>query len=260
MKWNLIESGFRTGAFNMDLDLSLAKSCSAGNSYLRIYRWEPYCISLGANQNFEDINSDLTLEHEIDVVKRPTGGRAILHAEELTYSVIVPLSIGLKPKEIYNKVSDTLIKSLMLYDNRLTGMFELESNQPDFRQLLNENSGMLCFASTAKSEVKHKGKKIIGSAQRKLKNIILQHGSILVGKYHKNLPKFINCSEEEKEILTNEMEQKTIELETILSEKVDYEKLENIITKTFFSEWNISDYETINDFELMSSVASQIIT
>lgn len=260
MRWNLIESGFRTGAFNMELDLSLAQNCPPSNGYLRIYRWKPYSISLGANQKIEDINTSLASENNIDIVKRPTGGRAILHAEELTYSVVIPLSIGLKPKEIYKKISDILIKAIINYDKRLSGMFELEDKQPDFRNLLKENSGMLCFASTAKSEVKHRGKKIIGSAQRKIKNVILQHGSILVGNYHRRLPEFINCSDAEKEQLISEMNRKTIELETILSERVDYDKLRDIIINTFFSELHSQDYQTTNDEVLMSMLADQIIT
>lgn len=260
MRWNLIESGFRTGAFNMELDLSLAQNCPPSKSYFRIYRWDPYCISLGANQKFEDVNTSLASENNIDIVKRPTGGRAILHAEELTYSVVVPLSIGLKPKEIYKKISDILIKAIISYDKRLSGMFELEDKQPDFRNLLKENSGILCFASTAKSEVKHRGKKIIGSAQRKIKNVILQHGSILVGNFHRRLPEFINCSDAEKQQLSNEMNEKTIELETILSEIIDYDRLRDTIINTFFSELNSQNYQTIDDEVLNSMLAKQIIT
>lgn len=260
MRWNLIESGFRTGAFNMELDLALAQNCPSENGYFRVYRWKPYCISLGANQKLEDVNTDLASQNKIDIVKRPTGGRAILHAEELTYSVVVPLSIGLKPKEIYEKISDILIKAIINYDNRLSGMFELENKQPDFRNLLKENSGMLCFASTAKSEVKHQGKKIIGSAQRKIKNVVLQHGSILIGNYHRRLPEFINSSYDEKTLLIKEMNKKTIELETILSEKIDYDKLRDIIIDTFFSELNVNNYQTMSDEALMPVVADRIIT
>ena len=167
MKWELILSGASPGKKNMEFDMNLVRSCNDEQGFFRLYYWEPYAISLGANQNEDEINRSLAAEDNIDVVKRPTGGRAILHAEELTYSVVLPLSYGLKPREIYEKISAALIKGLINYDKRLAEA-SLENEQPDFGSLLKQQSGMLCFASTAKNEVKFRGKKIIGSAQRKI--------------------------------------------------------------------------------------------
>ena len=133
MTWHFIDSGFNTGLFNMQFDLELANKCSNDESFFRIYRWNPYCISIGANQSFNDINLEKTLRDGIDVVKRPTGGRAILHAEELTYSVIVPANIGYLPKELYHKISSALIKGLELYNPSLASA-ELENIQPDLQQ------------------------------------------------------------------------------------------------------------------------------
>ena len=237
MNWKLIESGFNTGKFNMDLDLWLAINCKADEAFLRLYRWQPYAISLGANQSFSDINELKCNEDNIDIVKRPTGGRAILHAEEWTYSVIIPLTFGLTPKEIYTKISIALSKGLALYDDKLKEV-ELESLQPNFSNLLKQPQGKLCFASTAKSEVKYKGKKLIGSAQRKLGKVVLQHGSILCGNYHKKLSKYLIDSEHFD--YQKEFEEKTTELETILKTKIDYEKLSECIIKGFEIEWKIN--------------------
>ena len=138
----------------MDYDLQLARSCSLNDAYLRFYRWAPYCISLGANQKQEEVNSEKCKADGIDIVRRPTGGRAILHAEEITYSVVLPLTGEKTPREIYSKISVALAKGLRLYDTMLNNI-ELESAQPDFPSLLKQPSGMLCFASTAKSELKY---------------------------------------------------------------------------------------------------------
>jgi lipoate-protein ligase A len=105
MIWHFIDSGFKTGRFNMDFDLELVKNFKSDSPVLRVYRWEPYCISLGANQDFNSINQKKTELESLDIVKRPTGGRAILHAEELTYSVVYPVSKNLSPKQIYQEIN-----------------------------------------------------------------------------------------------------------------------------------------------------------
>ena len=90
MIWQYINTGENTGSFNMDFDLSLVKETVPDTIILRLYRWNPYCISLGANQSYAGINEGKAAADGIEIVKRPTGGRAILHSEELTYSVVMP--------------------------------------------------------------------------------------------------------------------------------------------------------------------------
>lgn len=238
MTWHFINTGFNTGKFNMEFDINLARSCKPDEAYFRLYRWSPFCISLGANQSFDDINKELTALDGLEVVQRPTGGRAILHAEEITYSVIIPYSEIQSAKEIYHKISIALIKGLELY-NPLLAKAELENLQPNFPKLLNEPTGVLCFGSTAKNEVKFKGKKLIGSAQRKLESVILQHGSILCGTFHKNLSKYINATEPVKKLLENDINERTTEIETILNSKVDYDVLCDCLKLGFESSWEI---------------------
>jgi len=238
MIWHLIESGSHTGRFNMKFDIELAKSCRENEAFFRIYRWDPYCISLGSNQAFEDINIHKAKSDGLEVVKRPTGGRAILHAEEVTYSVVMSLSCGLSPKQIYTKISQALLKGLAEYDSRLTSA-ELENIQPNFPDLLKQPSGVLCFASTAKSEVKFDSKKIIGSAQRKFNNVVLQHGSILCGTFHQKLAEYLNKDEISIHLLKEELTNSTTEISTILNAEVDYEKLSSSLINGFKKEFEI---------------------
>ncbi len=239
MKWHLIESGSNTGSFNMDFDLSLIEKSKHSGCFFRLYQWDPYAISLGANQKLEDIDLVKTKESNIDVVKRPTGGRAILHAEEITYSVVMPMSSSLSAREIYRKISSALIEGLKDYDNKLSQV-ELENVQPDFSQVIKQPSGVMCFASTAKSEVKFNGKKLIGSAQRKVGNVILQHGSILCGTYHKNLTNYLaNSDEQILSSLSDELNNKTIEIETITNEKTNYRSLSKSLIKGFEKQFEI---------------------
>jgi len=223
----------------MQIDFSIARNLADNEAFFRLYRWKPVCISLGANQKETEIDFQKTRRDNIDVVNRPTGGRAILHAEEWTYCAAIPLSINLTPHQIYAKISLALINGLVKYAPSLKQKLELENLQPNFPSLLKQTSGTLCFASTAKNEVKYNGKKLIGSAQRKLTNSVLQHGSILVGKYHRRLPEYLNTTEEERKILRTELTNKTTELETILNRKVNYSELKNSLIAGFEEEWKI---------------------
>jgi len=238
MIWHFIDSYENTGKYNMDFDIELAKNCKPTDAFFRIYRWSPYCISLGANQSFNDINQEKTKADGVDIVKRPTGGRAILHAEELTYSVVLPLNYKFSPREIYFRISNALMRGLEIY-NPVLAKSQLEDYQPNFPKLLEEPSGVLCFASTARNEVKFNGKKLIGSAQRKLNNVILQHGSILCGPFHKKLVDYINSDVITKNELSSELNNKTTELGTILNEEIDYQKLKTCLLVGFELEWQI---------------------
>ena len=242
MSWNFINSGFNSGYYNMQFDVELTRKCRKGEKFLRLYRWNPYCISLGAHQSFDDININLANSDNLDVVKRPTGGRAILHAEELTYSVVLPLNDGFTPKETYLKVSRALVFGLSNYHS-LLGKLDLQAQQPDFRKLLKKPEGKLCFASAAKNEITYSGKKLVGSAQRKLGDIILQHGSILCGPYHKKLVNYLPADE----MQISNLEENTCDIQSILDDPVDYEKLSDCIKMGFETEFEIQ-FEEYADF------------
>lgn len=243
MNWNLIEYETYTGKFNMDFDLQLVKNCNEDEAYLRFYGWQPYCISLGANQSYNDINELKAEENNIDIVKRPTGGRAILHSEELTYSVVISNEKNVSGREIYEDISRAIIYGLKIYDSKLQNV-QLENIQPNFKSLLSEPSGSLCFASTAKSEIKFESKKLVGSAQRKLGNKILQHGSILIGENHKSLINYLNLRENLLNDLKKEIENKTIEIETIIQKNVNLSELQNCIIVGFDNIFSIKNFNS----------------
>jgi lipoate-protein ligase A len=226
----------------MDYDMSLVRNFS--HPVLRVYQWEPYCISLGANQEFISIDREKTSADGFDIVKRPTGGRAILHAEELTYSVIYPVSHDKPPKQIYREINLALKNGLINY-HPLLQKIELENIQPHFPSFYKEAKSTLCFAVSAMNELNYQGKKVAGSAQRKIENIILQHGSILCGSFHKRIIDYLNLSSKKLDEIKNELEQTTTELETILDEKINYRKLSQSIKKGFENHFNINFEEEI---------------
>ena len=238
MKWYFLNTGSGSGQFNMDFDLSLAKNNRADEAFFRLYRWKPYCISLGFNQDFKSIKIKRASQDNIDIVKRPTGGRAILHAEELTYSVVYPLSENVSLRNFYCEINKALREGLILYDERLSGI-ELESVQPDLRNFYKESVSEICFSVSAKSEINFSGKKLVGSAQRKIGNTILQHGSILCGDYHTKIVDYLNLSDEEYSNAKVKMLNNTIDFEKILSEKTDYDKLSKCLVKGFEKFFNV---------------------
>ncbi len=243
MNWKFLNSGVNSGKFNMDFDVFLAENFLQGNAVLRLYRWNPYCISLGANQSLEDINNSKTRYHQIDVVKRPTGGRAILHSQELTYSVIYPIEPATSAKNIYNEINLALRKGLINFDARLNAI-DLEHSQPDFKEFYKSEISAICFAVSAKSELNYNGKKLVGSAQRKLGNVILQHGSILCGEYHKRIVNYLNVNDKKRDEMLNEISSTTIDLKSALNVDVDYAKLSASILIGFKEHFK-SDFEEI---------------
>lgn len=248
MNWKFLNSGVNSGKFNMDFDVFLADNFEQGNAILRLYQWNPFCISLGANQSFEDINTSKTRYHQIDVVKRPTGGRAILHSQELTYSVIYPIDPTTSAKNIYNEINLALRKGLINFDARLNAI-DLEHSQPDFKEFYKSEISAICFAVSAKSELNYNGKKLVGSAQRKLGNVILQHGSILCGEYHKRIVNYLNVNDEKRDEMLNEISSTTIDLKSALNVDVDYAKLSTSILNGFKEHFN-SDFEEIEQSSL----------
>ncbi|MCL5028521.1 MAG: hypothetical protein M1480_05820 [Bacteroidetes bacterium] len=246
MKWHFIDTGFNSGKFNMAFDMALTRICKPDEAFLRFYRWEPYCISLGANQNINSINEEKAFSDSIDIVKRPTGGRAILHAEELTYSVIIPLDAQSSAKNIYQEINFALSEGLAIYDDKLR-FVELHNEQPNFRDLYKEDKSVLCFAAPAKSELKYDGRKLVGSAQRKLGNVILQHGSILCGEFHKRIVDYLVTSPENYSTIY-ELLDSTADIKSITNKEINYDDLSESIVEGFESYYKMK-FETINKEE-----------
>ncbi len=239
MIWQFLDTGLHTGAYNMALDEQLAREVGAGTrpSVLRFFQWQPYCISLGKHQRMDDIDTARAQAEGIDVVYRPTGGRAILHAEELTYSVVFKNEITGTVEETYRLISEALVQGL-----RAVGVdAAMNPAQPNFRQWYTQPVSKLCFSSSARHEIQVDGRKLVGSAQRRLSGAVLQHGSILLGSFHRRLPEFLNVPEPAKIIMRQMMDEKTIEIGQITS--VNLETLKTAIRQAFAEVFSIEFHE-----------------
>lgn len=252
MIWKFIDSGINTGSYNMEFDMMLARTLNSGEARLRLYQWKPFCISLGANQPENSLNLEKVIQDELDFVKRPTGGRAILHAEELTYSVIYPSNRNFSVKELYKQLNLALKKGLILFDENLQDI-SLENSEPHFPSFYKEEKSDICFAVSSRNEINYKGKKLVGSAQRNLGNVILQHGSILCGDYHKKIVDYLNMDNNHLEEIKAEMDNTTTDLKEILNYNLDIHKLKIAIKKGFEEHFGFSFIQSANEFEIAIS-------
>jgi lipoate-protein ligase A len=180
-KWRLIRSGPLTGARNMALDEALLESVAAGRSFpiLRLYGWSPPTVTLGYFQRVESsVNLEACRSLGFDVVRRVTGGRAVLHDREVTYAVISPERSPLFPGGIldnYRVIARVLQQTLdsfglttILAPGRSRGSSGCGAQQS------------ACFTAPATHELLHAGCKVTGSAQKRHGSAFLQHGSIPV--------------------------------------------------------------------------------
>jgi len=201
----------------------------------RFYGWNPNCLSIGYHQSFSIIDTNALEKDGYEKIRRPTGGRAIFHSEELTYSVIFPKNI-LDQKKLYNYMHEIFTAAL----NNLGIEVILAENKPKLPKLVNHATDYPCFTRSAETEVEYNGKKLIGSAQKNYPDLILQHGSILIGKSHEKLSKYLNASENERKLIEQEIKSKTICLNSINEKKISIEVIEKEIFKQLESNDNIS--------------------
>ncbi|HXX63615.1 MAG TPA: lipoate--protein ligase family protein [Bacteroidota bacterium] len=237
--WTFLDTGENTGAFNMELDESLARQLATGESspVLRLYRWKPWAISLGHHQEASEIDGTLCKRDGIDLVRRPTGGRAILHAEELTYSVV--MKAGRRSiLQVYNDISQALVRGLAAYGVETS----LEKSQPNFAKEYRTPNAVPCFSSSARYEIEYRGRKLVGSAQRRLSegdaDVVLQHGSILCGSAHVRLADYLAKRAHREEIRTA-LREKTANLQEITGETVDMARLAQCIRQGFEEAWQV---------------------
>ena len=161
----------------MAVDEAILESVALRQSLptLRLYAWQPACLSLGYAQPFSDVDLDALALHGWELVRRPTGGRAILHTDEITYSVIAPLD---EPRvaggvlESYRRLSQALLSALQRLG--LPAQADRAYTLPEGTQA----GGPVCFEVPSSYEITAAGLKLVGSAQARKKDGVLQHGSL----------------------------------------------------------------------------------
>jgi lipoate-protein ligase A len=178
MAWRLIQDGTADGFTNMAVDEAILEAYIAGEAppTVRLYRWRPACLSIGYFQRAaKEVDEEGCRRLGVDWVRRPTGGRGILHDVELTYSVVAgegEATVEGGVLESYRKISAGLVAGL----RRLGAPAEMVPEKARGAGL----GSAACFDAPSAYEVTIHGRKVIGSAQVRRGGALLQHGAILL--------------------------------------------------------------------------------
>lgn len=248
MEWRLIRDSYHTGFMNMAIDEAIMIAHREGlvPPTIRFYQWSPPAVSLGYFQDLKkEINVDVCQDMGIGIVRRPTGGKAVLHDKELTYSFIIKENhpvVNDSILETYKKISGGMIRGLSYLGITaelvpLREKFKSESlPKGEKSEIHHSDFKSICFSVPSQYEVQVEGKKIVGSAQVRKREIVLQHGSLLIELDRDKLFSVFNFpSAKIREKLKTGF--KATSLEEILKRKVNFSELSEILPRGFEEEF-----------------------
>lgn len=208
---------------------------------IRFYEWNPATLSIGYFQSVEkEIDMGAVQRLGLGFVRRPTGGRGVLHEHELTYSVIVSENYPDMPAtvtEAYRVISEGLLKGFQSLG--LEAYFSVP-NTPDQLQALKNPKTAVCFDTPSWYELVVEGKKVAGSAQTRQKGVILQHGAILLDLDGEKLVQtFKFSSDEAREKMKNSINQKAVAINKLLQKSISIDTCKTAFLKGFLDALNI---------------------
>lgn len=242
-----------TASQNMETDERLALGLASGEGLptVRVYGWRPWAVSLGWNQSPDEIEADRVHGDGLEIIRRPTGGRAVLHATELTYAVVMQAD-GRNAGELYRTISGGLLAGIRILgvDARLEARGEAPGRG-------REGRSAACFVATARSEIVVGGRKLVGSAQRRYgapgcPDVILQHGSVLLGNDHLRIVEYLRMPESRRAELRRELTQRSTDVATVLGRTVTFDEAADAVRRGFEEAWgmrftgesSVMDHET----------------
>jgi lipoyl(octanoyl) transferase len=238
--WRLLITPPLDGATNMAIDEAILHALSEKNTLptLRFFQWTPPCLSLGYNQHWRDVDDWACQQLGYTWTRRPTGGRAILHTDEVTYSLIIPEKdprIQGGVVESYRVLSLGLLRGLAklgVQGEQATKEHLLAPKQP--------GQGPVCFDTPSVYEITWQGKKLIGSAQLRRKETVLQHGTLpLCGDLNRIL-KALTLSDEDRALQTRLLPQRAITLEKVVGHKLSFDQVTAALAAGFAEQFNLT--------------------
>ncbi|KIY21138.1 lipoate--protein ligase family protein [Mesobacillus subterraneus] len=253
--WRFIDSGDNSPSFNMALDEALLEWHGAGKipPVVRFYGWNPATLSIGYFQRIErEIDMDAVQQLGLGFVRRPTGGRGVLHEHELTYSVIVTEDYPDMPKtvtEAYRVISEGILQGFQ--NLGLEAYFAGPKTSAEKEALKNPRSAV-CFDAPSWYELVVEGRKVAGSAQTRQKGVILQHGSILLDLDEDKLfSLFKYPNDKVKERMQRAFKSKAVAINQISSRKIELEEAKKAFKEGFEAGLRIKlDPYTLSEEEL----------
>lgn len=223
-KWRLLDTVAMPASLNMAIDKALLEMHARNESpaTLRFYQWSPPAVSLGYFQRRHSIDLAACRKAGLDLVRRPTGGRAVLHLNDLTYSVVAGVEEGI-PRSLPNAYR--LLCEGLLAGFRLLG-FEAESGQEKTRSSQSD----ICFMRTAIGDIVFLGKKFLGNAQTWTGSSMLQHGSITLSPQGQTWSDILKA-DIPKETLRDKIKTATTSLEEILCRSMNLDEIKAGLTE-----------------------------
>ncbi len=218
----------------MAVDEAILEHIGRGESLptLRLYAWKPPCLSLGYAQPFADVDTGRLEELGWHVVRRPTGGRAILHTDELTYSVTGPTDeprLAGSVLESYNRLAGALLQAVK--------SLGLPVEMKEGRQPQPNNSNPVCFEVPSAYEITVQGRKLIGSAQARRKEGVLQHGSLpLTGDLARITRALSFPDESSRAEAARRLLERAVTVQSVLGHEVTWEQAAQAFVRAFESE------------------------
>jgi len=237
--WRLLHTAPANGAWNMAVDESILEHIQRGEAMptLRLYSWNPPCLSLGHAQPFADVDMERVKSYGWEVVRRLTGGRAILHTDELTYSVTgsadEPVLAG-GILESYNRLAQALMFAV-----RELGL-PVEMKEHESVGHASSVTNPVCFEVPSTYEITVNGKKLIGSAQARKKEGVLQHGSLpLTGDLTRICQALVFKDEAAREVASQRLLDRATTVESVIGVEKDWETAAQAFARGFESQLGI---------------------
>ena len=234
-KWRLLKTGYKNAYENMAIDYAILDSVSKGvfPPTLRLYGWNPSAISIGYFQSLKDeVDLDKCNQFNVDYVRRITGGGAVFHEKEVTYSVVIP--------EFHPSVSKNIIESYKRICGGLIKGLDLIGIKGEYYPINDIISG---------------GRKISGSAQTRKFKTLLQHGTILIDVNVEKMFSLLKVPNEKiKDKMISDVKKRVTSVSHILGKNIDFNDVLNPIIKGFELEFNVEMQEDAlsNDEILLS--------
>lgn len=237
-KWRLLVTPAARGSWNMAVDEVILDATVKGDSKptVRLYSWEPACLSLGYAQKVQDVDLALLQKNGWDIVRRVTGGRAILHTDEITYSVLAPLTeprVAGSVLESYQRIARALIRAVRSLDIPVEMVTDVQTGGASAK-------GPVCFEVPSAYELTVDGKKLIGSAQSRRREGFLQHGAFpLYGDLRRITHALTYGSEAERVESGDKVLTRATNAEMVLGKRLDWEDVKNAMIEAFETELTI---------------------
>jgi len=234
--WRLVVHGAADGAYNMAVDEAIMSAVREETSppTLRFYAWSPPCLSLGRNQPLADVDLEACQEAGIDVIRRPTGGRAILHTDELTYSVALsqsdPRATG-DVVESYRRLGEGLLAGLR--------MLEVDAIQAVGQQKPARELSAVCFETPSDYEITVGGRKLIGSAQWRARGAVLQHGTLPLRGKIERIVDYLTLAASERVAQRKALGYRAVTLQGVLGQELPFEQVAESLAAGFGQALNV---------------------